>query len=106
MGKFRENFVCFPKFSHFFLKMGELFAHFERKMGFFGETYKISTKFSHDFSQCLAIEKCNIFLQEHQCQLLRENTGMGKNINCVVEGSNNANIMMISKSPVGHSQIL
>jgi len=30
---FRENFVFFPKCSHFFLKMGELFAHFEEKMG-------------------------------------------------------------------------
>jgi len=41
MGKFRENVVCLPKFFHFFLKMGELFAHFEHKMGKFWETYKI-----------------------------------------------------------------
>jgi len=35
----------FPIFS---LKMGELFAHFEKKMENFGK----HTKFSRDFSQC------------------------------------------------------
>jgi len=48
-GKFRENVVFFPKFSHFFLKMSELFAHFEQKIGNVGK----NTQFSHDFSQCM-----------------------------------------------------
>jgi len=30
MGKFRENVVCFPKFSHFFLKMGEFSRNFSQ----------------------------------------------------------------------------
>jgi len=30
----------------------ELFAHFEKKMGKFWETYKIIPKLSHDFFQC------------------------------------------------------
>jgi len=52
MGKFRENFVFFPKFSHFFLTMGELFSHFEG--GFFKrEKYKMFPKLDHDFSQCV-----------------------------------------------------
>jgi len=41
----------FPKIFPFFLKMGELFAHFD-KMDFFWETYKIFRKFSNDFPQC------------------------------------------------------
>jgi len=50
MGKFREHFAFFTKFSHFFLKMGELFAHFERKNGkISGKTHKNSETFSRLF---------------------------------------------------------
>jgi len=53
MGKFQEFFGCLQKKSHFFfIKMCELFAHFEKKMGKFWETYKIFPKFSRDFYQC------------------------------------------------------
>jgi len=45
-GKNREKILCFlfyfsRNFPIFFLKMGELFANFEKKNGKFGETYKI-----------------------------------------------------------------
>jgi len=50
--KSRENYVFFPKCSHFFLKMGELFVHFKKKIGKFREKYKIFSKFSRDFPQC------------------------------------------------------
>jgi len=39
--------------------MGELFAHFEKKMGQFRETYKIFPRFSHDFSQCTQINRAH-----------------------------------------------
>jgi len=51
MGKFQEHFVFFPNFPHFliflhfYLKIGELFAHFEKKMGKFWE----NTTFSRNF---------------------------------------------------------
>jgi len=42
--------LCFPPI--FSLKMGELFAYFEKKMGKFWEKYKIFPQFSRDFPQC------------------------------------------------------
>jgi len=39
--KFQEICVFSPKFPHFILTMGELFAHFEKKNGKFREKYEI-----------------------------------------------------------------
>jgi len=38
--KFEEKVVFFPKFSDFLLKVGELFTHFEKKMGIFWQKSK------------------------------------------------------------------
>jgi len=50
MGNFWEIFVFFPKMFPFFSQKGELFAHFEKKMGKFREKYIIFSKFSRDFT--------------------------------------------------------
>jgi len=54
-GKNREKIsgfiFIFPQKNHFFLKMGELLAHFEILFCFFEK----NTTFSHDFSQCIPL---------------------------------------------------
>jgi len=45
LGKIMGKFVIFPEIFPFSLKMGELFAHFEKKWENFGK----NTKFSRNF---------------------------------------------------------
>jgi len=59
LGKSWDNFVkilyFLKKKSHYFLKMSELFAHFENKMEKIPENVKNSPKFSHDLRSVVFI---------------------------------------------------
>jgi len=70
-GTISGKFVFFSKFSPFFpLKMGELFAHFEKKKKM--EKYIKFPSFSHNFSQCRPYGRRKI---------------LGKPIKCIFEHS-------------------
>jgi len=48
-GKIMGKLCMFPKIFPFFLKIGELFTHFEKKIGKFWEIFS-------RFSQCVDVE--------------------------------------------------